>query len=213
MPECKIGSGEIVSLEDPRLSDPSCVIEPGAVIRPPHSLEMGAAPKVARKKPKVIEEPVPEPVAEVVPEPEPVVEAPVPKPVVQKRAVTTEAAEVPVPVQEEGLTSSEVAAGAAVLGVAAVGAAAATSASGGIAAVQVKLVSMLGSKAAAATAAAVTAGTIVAVKALESKMGKLEQDMTRAKEEVGGAASSIKRIDELLDRLGDDGDDKLDPPV
>jgi hypothetical protein len=53
----------------------------------------------------------------------------------------------------------------------------------------------------------------VAVKALESKMGKLEQDMSKMKEEVGGAASSIDKIDELLDRLSRDGNDKLDPPV
>jgi hypothetical protein len=34
-----------------------------------------------------------------------------------------------------------------------------------------------------------------------------------AKEEVGGAASSIDRIDELLSRLGSNGNDKLNPPV
>jgi ribosome assembly protein YihI (activator of Der GTPase) len=54
---------------------------------------------------------------------------------------------------------------------------------------------------------------IVAVKALEGKMGKLEDDMKKAKEEVGGAASSIDRIDALLSRLGSDNDDELDPSV
>jgi hypothetical protein len=35
MPDCIIRSGEIVHLDDPRLNDQSCVIEPGAIIRPP----------------------------------------------------------------------------------------------------------------------------------------------------------------------------------
>jgi hypothetical protein len=44
-------------------------------------------------------------------------------------------------------------------------------------------------------------------------MNGLEKDMKKAKEEVGGAASSIDRIDQLLSRLGADNDDKLDPSV
>jgi hypothetical protein len=35
MPDCLIRSGEVVSLEDSRLNDADCVIEPGAIIRPP----------------------------------------------------------------------------------------------------------------------------------------------------------------------------------
>lgn len=111
--------------------------------------------------------------------------------------------------------SPEVATIAAVGTVAVVGGAVATSAMGGVSAVQTKLASLFGSKAgaAAATGAVVTAGMIVAVKALEGKMGKLEEDMNKAKEEVGGAASSIDRIDALLSRLGGDNDDELDPSV
>jgi hypothetical protein len=53
-----------------------------------------------------------------------------------------------------------------------------------------------------ASTAVITAGTIVAVKALEGKMNGLEKDLEKTKKEVGDAASSIDRIDSLLDRLG-----------
>jgi Zn-dependent alcohol dehydrogenase len=91
----------------------------------------------------------------------------------------------------------------AVGGVAVAGAAAASSAMGGFSAVQAKIASLFGStKAAVASTAVITAGTIVAVKALEGKMNGLEKDLEKTKKEVGDAASSIDRIDSLLDRLG-----------
>lgn len=212
MPECAIKSGEIVSLEDPRLNDPSCTIEAGVIIRPPLAPEIDPVKPKAENKPKPAKKAKAEektkPKAE-----EPVVKVEVPKPTPQKKVTTKEVIEVPAKAEDPGLSSSEIAAGAAILGVAAVGAAAATSAAGGFASIQAKIASMFGSKGAVVGAAAVTAGTIVAVKALESKMGKLEQEMTKMKEEVGGAASSIDKIDELLDRLSRDGNNKLDPPV
>jgi hypothetical protein len=82
-------------------------------------------------------------------------------------------------------------------------AAAATSMMGGVSTLQAKVGSMFGaSKATVATATVVTAGTIVAVKALESKMNKLESDLSRTKGDVGEASKSIDRIDELLSKLG-----------
>ena len=212
MPDCTIKSGEIVSLEDLRLNDPSCTIEAGVIIRPPLSPEVEPVDKKAEAKPIKVKKQVEIKKTEAKPE-EVVAKVEAPKAVPQKKVETKEVIEVPPPAIDGGLSSSEIAAGAAVLGVAAVGAAAATSAAGGISSIQAKIASMFGSKGAIAGAAAVTAGTIVAVKALESMMGTLEQDMSKMKEEVGGAASSIDKIDELLDRLSRDGNDKLDPPV
>jgi len=218
MSDCIIRSGEIVHLDDPRLNDQSCVIEPGAIIRPPtEQIVEPITQKVEEPKkkpsPKRVEKKESAAVDQKKTE---VVVVPSSTQVKVPEVVKREVVEVPQPPPkvDEGLSSSDLAAGAAVLGVAAIGTAAATSAMGGISAVQAKITSLFGSKAAAVTAAAgVTAGTIVAVKALEAKMGNLERDMNKAKEEVGGAASSISRIDELLDRLSSNGNDKLDPPV
>jgi len=213
MPDCIIKSGEIVGLEDSRLNDPGCTIEAGVIIRPPLAPEVDTPKQIEEKKPKQSKKAKAKPEVVAVQKEEAAVKAEVKVPVPQKKVVTKEIIEVTPPVKDEGLSSSEIAAGAAILGVAAVGTAAATSAAGGFSVIQAKIASLFSSKGAVAGAAAVTAGTIVAVKALESKMGKLEQDMSKMKEEVGGAASSIDKIDELLNRLSGDGNNKLDPPV
>jgi hypothetical protein len=221
---CVVKSGEVVSIDDPRLSDTGCTIEAGVIIRPPvdettvakvetpapipEQVAQVQAPRKPKAKKK--EEPKVEAVKEVVP-------------VVKKASETSKPAtkaqvSVPPPEPKEETylgMSPEMATVAAVGAVAAVGGAVATSTMGGFSAIQAKLTSLFGSKATATVAggAVVTAGMIVAVKALESKMGSLEKDMNKAKEEVGGAASSIDRIDALLSRLGGDNDDKLDPSV
>jgi outer membrane biosynthesis protein TonB len=219
MPDtCIIKEGEIVLLDDPRLNDPSCTIEPGAIIRPPvdeTAVEDVPTPPALKKNIKVKPAPKPVDAPSVVPEPPP---APVEKVVeLPKVQAHTEVPADPPPKKDaEGLLSITPEAAMVVAGVtvaAAAGAAVATSAMGGVSAVQTKLASLFGSKAGIAATAAVAAGTIVAVKALEAKMGKLETDMKKAKEDVDGAASSIDRIDQLLSRLGDDNDDKLDPSV
>jgi hypothetical protein len=110
---------------------------------------------------------------------------------------------IPAPASEEvgavNPTTIALAAGAVALaGTAVVG-----SAAGGFSTLQAKLASLFGSsKVAVASAAVVTAGTIVAVKALERKMNTLESDLVKTKKEVGETASSIDRIDALLDKLG-----------
>lgn len=215
---CIIKEGEVVLLDDPRLNDPNCTIEPGAIIRPPvdETVVEDTPPQPAPKKivkakpaPKLIDTPI------AVPEPQP---APVEKVVeLPKVQAHTEAPSDPAPKKDaEGLfsiTPETALVAAGVVAMAAVGGAIATSAMGGVSAVQAKFASLFSSKATVAAAAAVTAGTIVAVKALETKMGKLETDMKKAKEDVDGAASSIDRIDELLSRLGSDNDNELDPSV
>jgi len=221
---CFIKSGEIVTIDDPRLSDTDCVIEAGVIIRPPadettvkevekHVEEKTEVKEIKHTVKKRVELPLE-------PEPPPaVVETPPVKTVVTNpTTVSTAATAVPAPAPKEEIyfgMSPEMATVAAVGTIAAVGGAVAASTMGGFSAVQAKLASIFGSKAAAtATAAvAVTAGTIAAVKALEGKVGKFEEDMKKAKEEVGGAASSIDRIDALLSRLGGDNDDELDPSV
>lgn len=215
---CVVKSGEVVTIDDPRLSDTGCTVEAGVVIRPPtdettvQAVEKPAPVKRVEKPAKRVEK-----VEVIQPEtPPPPDMPPVPMPVAAP--VTTAQIVVPPPQPKDnsvlGMTP-EAAMVAGAVTVAAVGGAVATSAMGGVSAVQAKVASLFGSKAtvAVASGAAVTAGMIVAVKALESKMGKLEKDMDKAKEEVGGAASSIDRIDQLLSRLGSDHDDKLDPSV
>ena len=225
---CIVKSGEIVTIDDPRLSDTGCTIEAGVVIRPPVDEttvkqiekpveEKKASPPIQPQKPAIVKKAEP-----VAPPPKSALEAVVEKPAVAESSKpaaemqTTVTAPDPQPKEETYLgMTPEVAAIAAVGAVAVVGGAVATSAAGGVSAVQAKLASLFGSKAGATVAggAVVTAGMIVAVKALEGKMGKLEDDMKKAKEEVGGAASSIDRIDALLSRLGSDNDDELDPSV
>lgn len=217
---CVVKSNEIVTVDDPRLSDTGCIIEPGVVIRPPvdettvKKIEKPVEKKKAIKATKLIVEKKTEvaPPALAV-EPLPVITAPAAKiaPVTHTAAVIHD----PRPSEDAymGMTPETIAV-AAIGTIAVVGGAVATSAAGGVSAVQTKIASIFGSKAAATAAggAVVTAGMIVAVKALESKMSNLEKDMNKAKDEVGGAASSIDRIDALLSRLGGD-DDELDPPV
>ena len=218
MPDaCVIKSGEIILLDDPRLNDPGCSIEPGVVIRPPvdeSAIEeqVKDVPKPVKKKQVAVKS---EP-AKVVEE----VEAPPPlaKPLEVAKKVTTTTQVVvpnkPAPQSNDSLDiTPEAIMIATTAAVVLAGTAAATSAAGGFSALQANISSLFGSKATVVTAAAVTAGTIVAVKALEAKMNNLEKDMKKAKEDVAGAASSIDRIDELLSRLGDDNDDKLDPSV
>ena len=67
---------------------------------------------------------------------------------------------------------------------------------------KVHLFLLLTQKATVVTTTVVTAGTIVAVKALENKMNTLERDLAKTKKEVGDAASSIDKIDAMLDKLG-----------
>ena len=223
MPEtCTIRSGEIVLLDDPRLNDSGCTIEPGVIIRPPVDETVVEEAKAETKKPAPVKKatkpatqissaPV-NMVAETAP-PKPPDPAPAPAKADQLQATTSVPTDTPQKAEQPtGVTPEAVmlAAGAAVV---LAGGAVATSAAGGLSAVQAKIASMLGSKATVAAGAAVAAGTVVAVKAIESKMGKLETDMKKAKEDVAGAASSIDRIDELLSRLGSDNNDKLDPSV
>jgi hypothetical protein len=107
-----------------------------------------------------------------------------------------------VPVEGPGIINPMTAAIAAGAVIAVAGTAAAGGAVSGFSAIQAKLASVLGAKGTVATAAVVTAGTIVAVKALENKMSNLEKDLVKTKKEVGETASSIDRIDALLDKLG-----------
>lgn len=228
MPDCLIKSGEIVGLDDERLNDALCVIEPGVIIRPPvDATEEVVKEDSPKKRPGlpaavndnlkpapdfkkiVVASPPVDLTDDAIEEKEEVIEKE-PSQNVEKKSTTTEVSS---QAQETNLTPAEVADVTIALGVAAAGVAAASAISGGLSTVQAKISSLFGTKAAVATVATVTAGTIVAVKALESKMGNLEKDMEKAKEEVGGAASSIDRIDELLNRLGSNGNDKLDPPV
>ena len=207
MPDCIIKAGESVDPSDPRLSDTACIIETGVIIRPPPDLTLVVEPAVK----KVVVPVPPKPVAIA---PLPMIELPELPPVTDTTVTTgtaTAVALTTVPdvlddtpqIEEPSIinpTTVMVAAGAAV---AVAGTAAAGSAMGGLSAIQAKIASVFGtSKGAIATATVVTAGTIVAVKALESKMNNLEKDLEKTKKEVGDTASSIDRIDALLDKLG-----------
>ena len=207
MPDCIIKAGESVDPSDPRLSDTACIIETGVIIRPPPDLTLAVEPVVK----KVVVPVPPKPAAAA---PLQMIEMPLP-PVTDTTVTTGTATAVAhtiaapaVPdttpaIEEPGIinpTTVMLAAGAAV---AVAGTAAAGSAMGGLSAVQAKIASVFGaSKGTVAAAAVVTAGTIVAVKALESKMNNLEKDLEKTKKEVGDTASSIDRIDALLDKLG-----------
>jgi len=203
MSDCVIKSGEPVEPNDPRLSDTACVIETGAIIRPPPDLTVIVDPPkpVFRKPTPVIRIPIP--VTQPAQEEAVVKDVVVKQPVQNVAHTSAPAKEIPVvPVEEPGIvnpTTIALAAGAAALaGTAAVG-----SATGGLSTLQAKLASLFGSsKAAVTSVAVVTAGTIVAVKALENKMSNLEKDLVKTKKEVGETASSIDRIDALLDKLG-----------
>jgi len=202
MPDCIIKSGESVDPADPRLSDTACMIETGVIIRPPPDLAVAYEPVVKSQKKVSLPPAVPKiesQIIEVKPEKP---EVAVPE---TAAVVYTSVPDLPQPVDVEdpGIlnpTTAMIAVGA-VLAVA--GTAAAGSASGGLSSLQTKIASVFGtSKGAIATATVVTAGTIVAVKAIEKKMNTLEQDLEKTKKEVGNAASSIDRIDALLDKLG-----------
>ena len=210
MADCIIKSGESVDPQDSRLSDTACVIESGVIIRPAPDLTVAVA--VEPQPPPPLQMQAPPRVVKPILPPKPVLPPPIeetpPPPIVKAVAETVAHTVVPpapvtVKIEEPNVinpTTVMIAAGAvvAVAGTAAVG-----FATGGMSAFQAKAASLLGtSKGTIAAATVVTAGTIVAVKALESKMGKLESDMKRAKDDVNGAASSIDRIDALLDKLG-----------
>lgn len=209
MADCIIKAGESIDPTDSRLSDTACVIEDGVIIRPPPDLSVAdePAPKPKKVAPKIQKAPVVEKEvkAEVVEEEAVAEEAPKPVPMVATKAHTSAPDPAPPDLPDDppsvlNPTTVALAAGAAV---AVAGTAAAGSAAGGLSALQAKIASLLGtSKGAVAATAAVAAGTIVAVKALEGKMNTLEQDLEKTKKEVGDTASSIDRIDALLDRLG-----------
>jgi hypothetical protein len=207
---CIIKSGEKVDVNDPRLNDTGCTIEQGVIISTPSDLSVAVPPTPkavavpSSTRPRLlmeikeqvttsdteIEEPKVAPVAVVSQ-----IKETAPQAVVVQPDPVTKEVEAPM----DPATVATLAVGA----VAAMGTAAATSAMGGVTAFQAKVASVFGtSKATVATAAVVTAGTIVSVKAMESKMKKLETDLDKTKKEVGDTASSIDRIDALLDRLG-----------
>jgi hypothetical protein len=204
---CIIKTGESVDVNDPRLNDTGCAIEPGAIIRPPADLSVAvpAVKKAAAVKqdraPRVMPVATPPPSEKFEAKEEVATDV-----VASHTSVESSTAIVvqPEPVQKvdppmDPATVATIAVG----GVAVAGAAAASSAMGGFSAVQAKIASLFGStKAVVASTAVITAGTIVAVKALEGKMNGLEKDLEKTKKEVGDAASSIDRIDSLLDRLG-----------
>jgi hypothetical protein len=204
---CIIKTGESVDVNDPRLNDTGCTIEPGAIIRPPADLSV-AVPAV-KKAAAVKQDRAPRVTPVATPPPSEKFEAKeevATDVVASHTSVESSTAIVvqPEPVQKvdppmDPATVATIAVG----GVAVAGAAAASSAMGGFSAVQAKIASLFGStKAVVASTAVITAGTIVAVKALEGKMNGLEKDLEKTKKEVGDAASSIDRIDSLLDRLG-----------
>jgi len=198
MADCVIRSGESVDPIDPRLSDTACTIETGVIIRPPPDLTVVA--EIPKKiKPARVSAPVVPVVA-----PTPVIETPKPStPAVVVAHTAVVEKEIPIPPVEPatGVNPTTI----ALVGAAAVvaGTAAAGSAMGGFSALQAKVAAALGtSKGAAAGAAVVTVGTVVAVKAIESKMAKLEKDLEKTKQDIGETSSSADRIDALLDRLG-----------
>ena len=89
MPDCIIKSGEIVSLEDLRLNDPSCTIEAGVIIRPPLSPEVEPVDKKAEAKPIKVKKQVEIKKTEAKPE-EVVAKVEAPKAVPQKKVETKE---------------------------------------------------------------------------------------------------------------------------
>lgn len=209
MADCIIKAGESIDPTDSRLSDTACVIEDGVIIRPPPDLSVAdePTPKPKNAAPKIQKAPVVEKFVKsdaieeaVAPE-----AAPEPASAVVTNAHTAAPDPEPPSLPDDppsvlNPTTVALTVGAAV---AVAGTAAAGSAAGGLSALQAKIASLLGtSKGAVAATAAVAAGTIVTVKALEGKMNNLEQDLAKTKKEVGDTASSIDRIDALLDRLG-----------
>jgi hypothetical protein len=205
---CVVKSGEKVEISDPRLNDTGCTIEPGVIIRPPTDLSVQDPVKaqvfyrpknLIKTPPVVVTAPIVkehEAIKEIPPEPKKISDQ-----VVKHHA--SEVAEVPASDQHTEVPSDPAVTVTFVAGaIAAAGAAAVASSAGGISTIQAKIASIFGSKATVATAAAVTAGTIVAVKAIEHKMKNLESDLEKTKKEVGDTASSIDRIDALLDKLG-----------
>ncbi len=209
MADCIIKAGESIDPTDSRLSDTACVIEDGVIIRPPPDLSVAdePAPKPKKAAPKIQKAPVVEKAvnAEVVEETVAPETAPEPASAVATAAHTSAPDPAPPDFPDDppsvlNPTTVALAAGAAV---AVAGTAAAGSAAGGLSALQAKIASLFGStKGTIIAAGTVTAGTIVAVKALERKMNNLENDLEKTKKEVGDTASSIDRIDALLDRLG-----------
>ena len=212
MPDpCIVKAGEFVDVTDPRLNDTGCTIEAGVIIRPPADLTVAVPVKRQQAIPKVQQLPPPPPPPILLPVEQVIsetvkdqVEEKVDKiPSVTSSPQTTSSAESEV--QVENSMDPDVNLTLAMVGgaVAVVGSAAVASSLGGLSAIQTKLASLFGtSKAAVATATVVTAGTIVAVKALEHKMNSLESDLEKTKKEVGDTASSLDRIESLLDRLG-----------
>lgn len=221
MSDCIIKAGESVDPTDPRLSDTACMVESGVIIRPPPDLSIddrqapppaqSVAPIPELPKPivKMVLAPAPKAAPKVIQKPQVEEKVQTEKPAVNRspasvaHTVAPEPAAVVVPVEDSGIlnpTTAMIAAGAVV---AVAGTAAAGSVVGGFSAIQAKIAAAFGvSKGTVATAAVVTAGTIVAVKALENKMSNLEKDLVKTKKEVGETASSIDRIDALLDKLG-----------
>jgi len=204
MPDCIIRSGEAVDPGDRRLSDTACVIEPGAIIKPPPDLSVAVQipPVPVTIKPPVVQKLQEVVKVEEVTKVEETKQPEIANPTVSHESFVQQVVTPPiVPNHEEpGVSTSTVVA----LGVAAaaIGSVAVTSAAGGLSAIQAKIASLFGSsKATVAVATTVTAGTIVAVKLLEKKMSNLESDLEKTKKEVGDASSSIDRIDSLLDKL------------
>ena len=227
MADCTIKSGEVVFIDDPRLNDEGCKIEPGAVIRPKPEFvpeEKVTVPTAAVNPVAPIATPIKKEINQKVIESLAALTAPEPADSLDSSTSTAEM------VSGEAVTQAHVAPSeddnnsfeidtltaaivGAALALASAGAVSAGSISSFASSIKAKVATAFGSKGAVVTAATVTAGTIVTVKALEFKMSNLEKDMKKAKEEVGGAASSIDRIDELLNRLSGNSNNKLDPPV
>jgi len=206
---CIVKSGEVVVIGDPRLSDTGCTVETGVIIRTPADPSVALPAKPA---PRPALKPVPKPVQVVA---VPVVEKPPEKvmdverfaefasPRVTKPALQATVVQQEPTVKEETPSMDPTTLTTLTVGAVAVaGAAAASSALGGFSAIQAKVASLFGAKATVVTAATVTVGTIVAVKALESKMNKLEVDLDKTRKEVGETSAAADRIDELLSRLG-----------
>ncbi len=220
MPDCIIRSGESVDPTDSRLSDTACIVETGVIIRPPPDLSaisdiappplQSVAPIPARPKQitaKAVTAVPPRPAPKVAEKVQEEVQAEKPassrSPASVAHTVVPDPVPAPEPIADPGVlnpTTAVIAVGAAV---AVAGTAAAGGVTSGFSAIQAKIASVFGaSKSAVVTTTVITAGTIVAVKALESKMNNLEKDLAKTKKEVGDAASSIDRIDAMLDKLG-----------
>jgi len=198
---CIIRSGEVVALDDPRLSDTGCVIETGVIIRP--ALDETTVKKVAPAKSKKTTQEIKKEVQTVVEEPAADIDSD--SAVVEKESTTTiaqETVDTTTSVEKSpDFEMTPIAALAVAGAIAVVGAS--TTAAGGVGAIQTKLAALFGSKTAATVAggATVAAGMIVAVKALENKVDNLETDLKKTKDDVNSASSTIDRIDDLLSRL------------